>query len=179
MDVTKPCWSKYDWQRSHNSRKKIDKQINCAQVLLKNQFDKLEGLCSALVLSKLMAPLLRWESVQINSQGNHWIAALAIGCSTGQNTKSCVWLPLLLNWSCLILQSIRKQCEGKTQSRRQQGGIDYCGVFAIAVCTSLAYGHNPNSVSFITAQWESVWSLVLKILSYSFSIFVITPHTSH
>ena len=62
-----------------------DKHINYAQAILKKQFEKLSGLHSTLVLSKLTNALPSNDAMQIiHSRTNHWIVVSSIGCSTGK-----------------------------------------------------------------------------------------------
>ena len=62
-----------------------DNHINFSQLVLKKQFDKLLGLQSTVLLSKLKALLPSTGALQvIHSRGNHWIVASTIGCSSGE-----------------------------------------------------------------------------------------------
>lgn len=72
--IKKRSWRESNWQTN----------INYTQAVLKKQFDRLSGLHSTLVLSKL-ANALSSDVVQIiHSRNNHWIVASSIGCSTGK-----------------------------------------------------------------------------------------------
>uniref|UniRef100_A0A1X7V1H9 Ubiquitin-like protease family profile domain-containing protein n=1 Tax=Amphimedon queenslandica TaxID=400682 RepID=A0A1X7V1H9_AMPQE len=107
-----------------------NKVIVFAQVLLKRQFQHLQGLVSPLVLSKPDTMLPFHNALQIvHDRGNHWIVvSTSMNC---QETRE------------LFGQEARLKLMVCPQ---QKGGMD-CGVFAIAVCTSLAH-RQPLPLSF-------------------------------
>ena len=127
-----------------------DKHINFAQFILKKQFVKLLGLQSTVLLSNLKAPLPAVGALQIvHSRGNHWIVASTVGCSAGE---VMVFDSLYSSIDQLTLELLLKLFGPDTKvklemSPQQYGGKD-CGVFAIAMCTSLAYGHRPSCIAY-------------------------------
>ena len=129
-----------------------DNHINFVQLVLKKQFDKLLGLQSTVLLSKLKAPLPSTDALQvIHSRGNHWIVASMIGCSSGEvMVFDSLYSSTDQTTMKLILHLFGQNIKMKLEMSPQQHGIKDCGIFAIATCTctSLAYGDHPSCVTF-------------------------------
>ena len=117
-----------------------DNHINFAQLILKKQFDRLLGLQSTLLLSKLKAPLPSTGALQvIHSRGSHWIVASMIGFSSGEvMVFDSLYSSIDRTTMKLILQLFGLNVKVKLEMSPQQHGVKDCGVFAIATCTSLA-----------------------------------------
>ena len=134
-----------------SGRKLNDKHINFAQALLKAQYPRMEGLRNTLQQARFNFSISD-EVVQIvHERMDHWIVISNIFTSTkgqvdvydtsyGEIDKSSRILiysmfdePVQIN----LIQDMQKQV----------GGVD-CGVFSIAIATSLVHGQNPVSVVY-------------------------------
>ena len=127
-----------------------DNHINFAQELLKRQFRTISGLQTTLFLSRLKETLPATNCVQVvHCRGSHWIVASTIGCSTGEvlifdslyssvDPETRELLKLLFGTDAKV----------KLETCPQQVGNRDCGVFAIAISTSLANGEHPGCISF-------------------------------
>ena len=134
-----------------------DDEINLAQQLLKEQYNKLNGLQSTLLQSKhlnLTENEIR-NKIQIIHcyPRHHWIVASTVGCALNQvkiydslfsycdmETEAVVYN--LFQWSKSIKLIITVSC-----IQKQKGTTD-CGLFAIANATAIAHGKNPNKLQF-------------------------------
>ena len=127
-----------------------DKHISFAQEILKRQFNKLLGLQSTLLLSRLRAPLLATGALQIiHSRQNHWIVASTIGCCAGEvMVFDSLYSSLDQATMKVILQVFGADVKVKLEKSPQQLGVRDCGVFAVAVCTSLANEIHPSNIAF-------------------------------
>ena len=119
-----------------------DKHINFAQELLRKQFPSLHGLRSSL------SPIVNigvWVDnyVQIfHCFGNHWVCASTVGCAAG---IVHVYDLLYTSVSKDTLDSLKKiKCV--VPRSQKQGGTKDCGLYAIATCTYLAFGKDPESL---------------------------------
>ena len=85
----------------------------------------------------------------VHSLTNHWIVASTIGCSIGNVLVfDSVYSSVDEATMSLIRQLFGVDVKVKQEvTPRQQGSSD-CGVFAIAIATSLAFEHIPNSIAF-------------------------------
>lgn len=120
-----------------------DKVIIFAQVLLKRQFQHLQGLVSPLVLSKPDTMLPFHNALQIvHDQGNPWIVVSTLmNCQETREvfTYDSIFNDINITTRHLLLQLFGQEARLKLMvCPQQKGGMD-CGVFAIAVCTSLAH----------------------------------------
>jgi len=127
-----------------------DSHINFAQAILRRQFDKVLGLQSTLLQSRLRAPLPATGALQIlHSRGNHWIVASTVGCSAGEvMVFDSLYSSIDQATRDLILQVFGKEVHIKLEKSPQQLGGKDCGVFAVAICTALANGIHSGSISF-------------------------------
>ena len=127
-----------------------DNHISFAQAILRRQFDKVLGLQSTLLQSRPRAPLPATGALQIiHSQGNHWIVASTVGCSAGDvMVFDSLYSSVDQATRDLILQLFGTEVNIKLEKSPQQLGGKDCGVFAVAICTSLANGIHPGSISF-------------------------------
>ena len=127
-----------------------DNHINLAQELLKRQFKNLSGFQSTLLLSKLKEPLPATGTLQVlHSRGNHWIVASTLGCSAGEVSVFDSLYPSVDEGTLgLLKQLFGVHIKVKMESCPKQADVSDCGLFAIANCTTLAYGGHSNSARF-------------------------------
>ena len=136
-----------------------DKHIDHAQWLLSKQFPDSKGLHSVLAFESKPPKVQKGDKdfVQIlHVGGNHWVTVTNIGCqenrikvfdslrqklSKKEKQKLCSCLAVLLNTSSsnMVIEWPSMQ--------RQRGESD-CGLFAVAVATSLLNGEDPGSKSY-------------------------------
>lgn len=134
-----------------SDRKLNDKHINFAQALLKAQHPRIEGLRNTLQQARFNFSISDKVVQIVHVRMDHWIVISNIFTSTkgqvdvydtsyGEIDKSSRILiysmfdePVQIN----LIQGMQKQV----------GGVD-CGVFSIAIATSLVHGQNPVSVVY-------------------------------
>ena len=136
-----------------------DKHIDHAQWLLSKQFPDSKGLHSVLAFGSKPPKVQKGDKdfVQIlHVGGNHWVTVTNIGCqenrikvfdslrqklSKKEKQKLCSCLAVLLN------TSLSNMVIEWPSMQRQRGESD-CGLFAVAVATSLLNGEDPGSKSY-------------------------------
>ena len=128
-----------------------DIHINACQLLLKNQFPNISGLCSTLQITSFSSGHWIDNYIQvIHCRGNHWITATTIGCNINE---AAVYDSLYTDIDSATHQSIKRvlQCPVVIKVPpvgKQKGALD-CGLFAIAFATYLAYRRDPSELSII------------------------------
>jgi hypothetical protein len=124
-----------------------DKHINFAQTMLKNQFKKCFGLQSAFLLSSGKHTCISWppsNALQIiHTTGNHWLVVSTIGCTSEVQVFDSIYSYIDKYTRELLLKLFGTDVNIQMQNAPKQQGIKDCGVFAIAICTLLAYGNFP------------------------------------
>ena len=140
----------YDRKILATGQKLTDKHINFAQTLLRLQFPKLNGLQSTLYQSRSQSLTTNGNVLQVlHSRGDHWIVATTIRCNPGEVR---VFDSVYATLDDGTYETVQRMFGGRTSYRvtttnvpKQQGGTD-CGVFAIAVCTCIAFGGDPSQM---------------------------------
>ena len=133
-----------------------DIHINACQLLLKNQFPNISGLCSTLQITSFSSGHWIDNYIQvIHCRGNHWITATTIGCNINE---AAVYDSLYTDIDSATHQSIKRvlQCPVVIKVPpvgKQKGALD-CGLFAIAFATYLAYRRDPSELSIIKYQCQ-------------------------
>ena len=140
----------YDQMILINKTELSDRHINFSQYLLHNQFPAIKGFGLTLLQEKPLTAKLPNGSVQIihNSRRYHWLVASTINCYRGEVKiyDSVYTIPdaevrrIVKN----IFHTARNPSFVMIKMQKQKGHVD-CGVFAIAIATSLAYGIDPAS----------------------------------
>ncbi len=121
-----------------------DKHIDFSQELLHQQFPSMQGLRSSLTP---IANIGFWVDnyLQIfHCYGNHWVCATTIGCANG---VVHVYDSLYTSVCESTRDSIKnifspRRIECIVPSIQKQIGIKDCGLYAIAICTYLAFGRD-------------------------------------
>lgn len=130
-----------------------DLHVNFSQRLLKRQFPNLRGLQSTLYQQKSeteMSATVKDQLQIIHCHSNHWIAVSSVGCMNGDvNVYDSIYSSLDENTKRMVCNLFHTNTKNiKVQSMQKQvGGLD-CGVFAIAVITSIAYDKDPSELRF-------------------------------
>ena len=135
-----------------------DHHINFAQYLLHTEFPAVQGLVLTLLQEKTIATKLPAGSVQIihNSRRHHWLVATTKNC-TRNEVK--IYDSLYKSPDAEVRRIIKNLFQTTSnpsfimlKMQKQEGNHD-CGVFAIAVATSLA--HSTDPVHFQQDQMRS------------------------
>ncbi len=139
-----------------------DKHIDFAQSLIKHQFTaetRIEGLISTLIFSNKNCVVFTagFPIVQIiHTCGNHWIAATSDGLTNKVSVYDSIYSTIDASTKELIARNFGIdpiEFEVVLDAPKQKG-IKDCGIFAIAICMSLA-DHYSN-------PWQRAVSLSLN-----------------
>ena len=132
-----------------------DKHINFASCLISRQFPQIGGLRTTLLQTRYYC--FPSQSIQaiFCKQCEHWIVASNVGtseCSTVYVYDS-LFTESDEDSSCLILRMFHNRNNGNSVSvtmrnMQKQNGLIDCGLFAIAVMTSLAHREDPSTVMY-------------------------------
>ena len=128
-----------------------DKHIQFAQKLIKEQFPKINGLCSTLLQDRYYS--FPQNSVQIIHcvQRHHWIAASNIGCLCNSVNVYDSLFSDLDNATCRLINNMfgtNDTCEISMKKVQVQVGVKDCEAFAVVFITSLAHGEDPCNVLY-------------------------------
>lgn len=136
-----------------------DRIINGAQKLLKRQFPSIDGLHSTISVAANQADILRGGAIQIlHVHGNHWL------CTKIGEDKSEVKIfdslyPTirlsLVDQLMKLLHSDKEEISFHSMHIQQQVGVSDCGVYALAVATSLCYGEDPTIIEWTQSQMRA------------------------
>ena len=128
-----------------------DKHINFAQALIKKQFKNIYGLALTFLFSAYRGATFSADhpALQIvHTRGNHWIVAACDGSSSKIFVYDTLFRDLSLDTKQLITKMFGVlQVEVVRDIQKQKGGKD-CGVFAIVICTALAYHYRAHLRTF-------------------------------
>ena len=134
-----------------NGFKLNDLVINAAQTMMKEQFPELMGLQSTLLLKK---PQPRFQGnkpyVQIIfDREDHWIVASTLFARSGQvKLYDSVFTTIDKETKAVISNLYGPEILPRLVSIcKQKGGTD-CGLFAIAIATTLALGLDPAEITY-------------------------------
>ena len=127
-----------------------DRHVNAAQRLLRAQHPNLKGLSLTMIASRQKLPPNGLQAFFV--RGNHWIALSTIDCRPAEVN---VYDSLYDNQDADTLSAISQSLEvfrppvivNLMNIGKQKGGND-CGLFAVAVLTSLANGVDVTKAKF-------------------------------
>ena len=150
-------WSFNDDLRISENQLLINKHLDRASLLLKNQFPNLKGLQNTIYGQESEKFESRFRSLngdgmQFHNDGdNHWLLSASAG-------KEVYLFDSLKAKPTKNLQSqlfkVYKECvqSGKMKIKYQnvccQEGYSDCGLFAIAFATDIAHGNNPEKIDY-------------------------------
>ena len=131
----------------------IDKHMQMAQHLVRIQFPVDGGLQSILLLQKKKKGTWTMSTVQIIycNKRSHWITATTKFCKPGQvNIYDSMFNKLNAETRTIVKQmfGLKKADDINMLAMQCQKGSKDCGLFAIAVMTSLAFDEDPSTVSY-------------------------------
>ena len=137
-----------------------DKHIGFAQKLTKAQFTLIGGLKSTLLQQKSMKGACTTNTIQIihcKKQG-HWIVASTKWCKPGDvNIYDMLFSKLDAEGRTTVKQMFglkQMKCINMVNVQKQEGSRD-CGLFAIAMMTSLAYDEDPSAITYDQSKMRS------------------------
>lgn len=125
----------------HNRRRLNDRHVNFAQKLLKLQFPCMDGLRLTLQQKKKQVKIV--EGVQVmHCHGDHWIVVSSVGCVENEvHIFDSVYSAVNDDTRSVIHNLFGPEiCTLTMMKMQKQDGPDDCGLFAIAVATSLVHG---------------------------------------
>ena len=125
-----------------NGKQLNDKHINFAQALLTTQYATVEGLKSTLYQWRFKLDCTKRLVQILHTRGNHWIVISNVECGTGKiSVYDTLYSDIDDTTKKLIHSATNSKLDIVLESvQKQEGGQD-CGVFAIAICTSLLGGY--------------------------------------
>ena len=147
-----------------------DRHINFAQAVLRAQFPWCDGLQNSLLQDRLRFSVTSKIVQILHIRGNHWMVISNVYCD-GNNVN--VYDTVYDNMDSSTLDLLNSMFEEDVtfsnveQLEKQQGDVD-CGVFCIAIVTSLLHGLTPT-------QYNQ--SLMGHRLVHSFEAKTIQPFT--
>ena len=133
-----------------------DQHMNFAQRLLKHQFPKINGLRLTL-LQEQSHSLATSNAVQLlHIKANHWIVActkekgkvVRVYDSMYSSIDQATAKLIQTNFHCSMLNIRLMSCQ------KQVGAVD-CGLFAIALATSIAFGDDPSTRRYSQEKMRS------------------------
>jgi len=143
-----------------------DIEINVAQQMLRIQFPNLNGLNSTLCQEtdkRNQVYPKNWLQIIFCKSGSHWVAATTIACEIGVvKVLDSLFHKLDEESKHTILNYMPKDTKIKLVGSQKQVGGDDCGVFAIAHCTSLAFGKDLCKQKFVQEKMRYHLSTCLK-----------------
>ena len=147
----------FDVERIIMGHELSDLEINLAQQLLKQQFTKLNGLQSTLLQQKVpvlgpMEGLQNKVQLIFCKERKHWVVATTINCDKNEVVVYDSLFAFLDKESIQVVENLFtcnnvKPSIKMVKCQRQKGSKD-CGVFAIAIATSLGFGLRPTRQVF-------------------------------
>ena len=155
-----------------------DKHMQMAQHLVRIQFPVVGGLQSTLLQQKKKKGIWTMSTVQIIycNKRSHWITATTKFCKPGQvNIYDSMFSKLDAETRTIVKQmfGLKKADDISMVAMQCQKGSKDCGLFAIAVITSLAFGEDPSTVSY--DQYNLRRHLIDCITKGELSLFPKTP----
>ena len=137
-----------------------DKHIGFAQSLIKSQFPLIGGLVSTLLQHKSVKGSCAANTIQIIhcEKRKHWIVASTKWCKPGDiNIYDTLFSKLDAEGRAIVKQMFglkQMRCINMVKVQKQQGTKD-CGLFAIAMMTSLAHDEDPSDITYDQSKFRS------------------------
>lgn len=131
-----------------------DLVIDFAQFLLKRQFGVC-GLRSTLLQSKdeNVQPIARQLQI-LHVRQDHWIVASTLSGGSAVKVYDTVYSDIDEATKACLLRIFGSSNYTMVSMPKQVGGLD-CGVYAIAIITTLAYGKDPATIAFRQSTMRS------------------------
>lgn len=159
-----------DKQDIETGKQLNDKHVNFAQFLLKSKFDQTEGLSCTLYQSKLNLDNTKPLVQILHSRGNHWIVISNIECGQGKMIVYDTIYSEIDDETIKLIYSITKATKiSLVHNLQKQEGVNDCGVFAIAIATSLLSKTIPVSNRFTQSKLRS--HLISCFINFNLTVF--------
>ena len=124
--------------------------INAAQTILKKQFSELMGLQSTLLLKKLQ-PRFQGDKPYVQiifDREDHWIVASTVFSRSDQaKVYDSSFTTIDNETKAIIFNLYGPEVLPCLVSSKQKGSTD-CGLFAVAITTTLALGFDPAGITY-------------------------------
>ena len=148
-----------------------DLHINMCQMLIRNQFPAIAGLCSTLKVTTTSVECWVQNYVQIfHCRGNHWVTVSTLGCDTNEvMVYDSLYTDIDIATKCSI-QEVFNTSSIKCvlpQVQKQQGAVD-CGLYAMGFATYLAHGKNPRALTTLQFQQSKLRDHILVCFEQKF-----------
>ena len=137
-----------------------DKHIGFAQNLIKSRFPLIGGLVSTLLQQKSVKGSCTTNTIQIIhcKKQKHWIVASTKWCKPGDiNIYDTLFSKLDAEGRAIVKQMFglkQMKCINMVKVQKQQGTKD-CGLFAIAMMTSLAHDEDLSDITYDQSKFRS------------------------
>ena len=134
-----------------------DIHIGAAQALIHRQFPAIGGLQNTVLqYSKSLQPFAHQQNIQIVhvilGRIHHWVVVSTVGCKKDEiEVYDSLQMQPNLYTRTVIAQYLRSQSHSfkiKVANVATQKGSTDCGLYAIAMMTSLAYNENPSNLIY-------------------------------
>ena len=126
----------------------FDSEIHAGQILLKEKFPFVDGLCDPAVKGELVVPAVS-EFVQVINTGSHWVCLSTISAIPGTiKIYDSLFIrpsPIAIDHSCRLLMHTGNQVTFLNEKVQKQTNTNDCGLFALAFATDLCHGIDPVS----------------------------------
>ena len=124
-----------------------DCHINFAQAMLRTQFPKCDGLKNTLLQNQVRLTIANKIVQILHIRNNHWVVISNVHCSGDDlSVYDTVYDDIDSSTIMALLSSIFEENINVSivpQVQKQQGDVD-CGVFSIAIATSLLHDLAPG-----------------------------------
>jgi len=126
-------------------RRLNDRHINFAQAMLRSQFPKCDRLRNTLLQHRVKLSITNKIVQILHTRSDHWVVISNIyNSGAGLSLYDTVYNDIDDSTMALICSMFEEDVTVTTaQVQKQQGDVD-CGVFSIAIATSLLYGLPPG-----------------------------------
>jgi len=135
-----------------------DKHVNLSQAMLKKQFLLINGLQSTLFQSKKLSRRLKSGVQVIFCRNNHWITVYKSESDAGLDIIT-VYDSIFTSVNEASRRIITNLFDVSEEfqvvmglSQKQEEGSNNCGLFAIAVATTLAFRNDPSELVFVERE---------------------------
>ena len=127
-----------------------DLTMNAVQTLLHNQYPTIDGFQSTTKISAGKGDILRGGAIQIlHIRTNHWVCLAVDKDKSGVRLFDSLYsnIPVsVVDQIICLLHPQTDDIEIRSMKMQQQQGSSDCGLFAIAVATSLCHGEDPTVI---------------------------------
>ena len=124
--------------------------IKAAQHLLHSQYPSIDGFHSTTEVSAGMADILRGGAIQIlHVRSNHWVCLAVAEDRCGAKLFDSLYNTIpnsLIDMIIGLLHPEKDEITIENMKMQEQRGASDCGLFAIAVATSLCHGEDPTII---------------------------------